>query len=591
MSSPFRTSDRSPSSQRSTPSRALPNGNKRVNGYHRSHRDSLANDSPSRQLVEDLGRMLINDDRIFQRSLDEQTSAQERLHREALELARAKHEEVCASADRARERVELEIEKERRRREDEEKRAVERARRELEEQKLTEQRRQVEEQRAREEERKKQESLKREQDDAKRRLETQKQQEEQQKAQRERQEKEEAGHKARQESEARERLAQTERERQKAVQQPQAPAPQVNGNGTAASRPTPSAAPSAPQQAPSAAANIPQGLVSSVEDRESVHRKYLDLHKRLKHMREHVIEECKKVPGLKDQVSEWRRTIQKCCGQISKGATDEVKANNKKVTLQIVAQLDAAANVANPLIDITQYLVQNQQPPGANSQGPAALLFLLNHFAKNIIGQFISESSVDPKSADPIGLLATIIFARPQYLFNGQSLIDILWAKYHKHCPVLFGISGSERTKEGRSKLGWGIDLGSNSYVRDQEHYDRMSGLGAGFAAITLRDFSKSQNRNPAPNRTYWESLARIVNTPAQDVQPTHFIVLKAMVNNSVPRIISTFGGAGVAMLRQALIYFPNEKGPQDERGRKLPAVTAVQAMPMVLQRDLHLTL
>ena len=197
---------------------------------------------------------------------------------------------------------------------------------------------------------------------------------------------------------------------------------------------------------------------------------------------------------------------------------------------------------------------------------------------------------MDAKTADAIGILAVMVFARPQYLFNGQSLIDILWAKYHKHCPVLFGITGSERTSQGRQKLGWHID-GSNSFVRDQEHYDRMSGLGAGFAAITLRDFSKSKNANPAPNRIFWESLARILNTPKQEVQPTHFVVLKAMTNESVPRILRTFGGAGLAVLRQALIYFPKEKGPQDENGRKLPAVTAVEAMPMVLQREQHLTL
>ena len=210
---------------------------------------------------------------------------------------------------------------------------------------------------------------------------------------------------------------------------------------------------------------------------------------------------------------------------------------------------------------------------------------------RNVIGQFISETAVDPKSADVIGVLAVTVFARPQYLFNGQSLIDLLWAKYHKHCPVLFGISGSERTQQGRAKMGWHMDLGSGTFVREQEHYTRMAGLGAGFSAITLRDFSKSKNSNPAPNRIFWESLAQILNTPPPGVQPTHFVVLKALIDNSVQRIIGLFGGAGLAALRQALIYFPNEKGPQEQNGKKLPAVTAVQAMPMVLQRELHLTL
>jgi nucleoporin GLE1 len=258
-------------------------------------------------------------------------------------------------------------------------------------------------------------------------------------------------------------------------------------------------------------------------------------------------------------------------------------------TMKIVATLDAAAQVGTPSIDITQYLVQNEQPPGSTTQGPAILLFLLNQFAKKIISQFISESAVDPETADVIGVLAVTIFARPQYLYNGQSLIDVLWAKYHKVCPVLFGISGNERTKQGRLRLGWHVESGA--FVRDQEHYDRNSGLGAGFAAMTLRDFSKSKNRNPAPNRIYWESLARILNTPAPEIQSTHCVVLKAMISHSVPRILSMFGGAGMAALRQALIYFPNEKGPTDDTGKKVPAAVALMAMPQVLQRELHLTL
>lgn len=216
-------------------------------------------------------------------------------------------------------------------------------------------------------------------------------------------------------------------------------------------------------------------------------------------------------------------------------------------------------------------------------------MFLLNHFAKSIVGQFALEGAFESKIADVIGVLAVTVFARPQYLFNGQSLIDILWAKYHQRCPVLFGISGSERTQAGRARLGWGVEGGS--FVQPDEHYTRMTGLGSGFAALTLRDFSRSKNANPAPNRIFWESMARILNTPATDIQPTHFVVLKAMIENFMPRIIGTFGGAGIAVLRQALIVFPNEKGPQDEKGKKLPSVTALQSMPVLIQRDLHLTL
>ncbi|KAK5167975.1 uncharacterized protein LTR77_006542 [Saxophila tyrrhenica] len=587
MSSPFRAFDRSPSSQRSTPSRNLFNGVKRVNGYHRSPRNAI-NDSPSRQILEEFSLMLLNDDRNFRSSLDEQAAAQSRLHIEALDRALAKHESVRESAERARERVELELERERRRLEAEERRAIEEARRKLEEQRLAEERKRLEEQQAREEAQRKEEALKRQQDEAKRKAEAERQQQEEAKAQKERQDKEEADRKARQDAEAKQRAQQAENERQTAASQAPAAAPQTNGTGL--SRPSPLSGPaaSAPAQA---SANLPQGLVSSNDEREAAHNAYLDLHKRLKQMREHVSNEVKKVPGLKDKLSDWRRSIKKCLGQLSKGTSQEAKDTNKRATVEITKTLDAAAQVSEPSIDITAFLVQNHQPPGANTQGPACLLFLLNHFVKNIINQLVVGSGDDLKAADSIGVLAVTIFARPQYLFNGQSLIDLLWAKYHKACPVLFGISGNERTRDGRIRLGWLMEPGSNTFIAQQQHYERMSGLGAGFAAITLRDFSRSKNANPAPNRLYWESLARITNTPAQATTPTHFIVLKGMVSNYVPRIINTFGSAGIAALRHALILFPNEKGPTDEKGRKVPAVTAVLAMPMVLQRELHLTL
>ena len=579
MSSPFRSSDRSPSSQRSTPSRQLQNGNRRVNGYHR---ESLT-ESPSRQLLEEFSLLLINDDRNFKRSLDEQSAAQQKLHLEALDRALAKHEEVRESAERARERVELEIERERRRRGEEERKAVEKARRELEEQKLAEQRRQLEETRAREEERKKQEAIRREQEDAKRRAESQKQQEEEERARKARQEKEEADRKARQDAEERQRQQQAENGIQAAAQRPSAPG--LVPNGTAAS----SGPVSVPLAAPTAPSDFPQGLVSSTDEREAIHNRYLELHKRLKQMREHVSEETKKVPGLKNQLSDWRRAIHKCCGQLSKGTTPDIKNNNQRAMKEIIGHLDKAAEVSTPTIDVTQFLVQNQQPPDSNTQGPACLVFLLNHLAKNVISQFVSESSIDPKMADITGVLAVTIFARPQYLFNGQSLIDILWAKYHKHCPILFGMNGSEKTQKGRLRIGWHTEGGA--FVASEAHYNRMAGLSAGFAAITLRDFSKSKNSNPAPNRIFWESIARIINIPAQEVQPTHFTILKAMIENSVPRIIGMFGQAGLAVLREALIAFPRDKGQRDEKGRPLPSVTALASLPVVLQRDLHLTL
>lgn len=566
--------------------------------------------------------MLLNDERAFRQSLDEQSAKQQRLQVEALDRALAKHDAIRTSAERARERIELELQQERIRRDADEKRALEEARRKLEEQKLAEQRRQLEEQQAREEDRKRQDTLKRDQEEARKRSEAQRQQEEEEKAKKTRDEKEEADRKARQQAEEKERQQKAEEERKKAAQQPAPPAtpPSIGFQSVpqsqSQSQPPSTSAPPSTTQLP---ANLPTGIVSSTEERDATHRKYLDLHKRLKQMRHGVSEEAKKYAGLKNQLSDWRRDINTRVGQISRAGTQGAKDTNRQaVSVQkrvyhslvfsdrflqmrkIVEQLDAAAKVAEPSIDITEFLVQDQQPPGAPTKGPAALLFLLNHFAKRIVAAFCQESSAEPDSADPIGVVAVTIFARPQYLFNGQSLIDVLWAKYHHECPVLFGISGSEKTTQGKIRIGWRMEKldgeedkpnPKRAFVNEQTHFERMSGLAAGFSAITLRDFSKSQNANPAPNRIFWESMARILNTPAPEVQSSHFVVLKAMITTFVPRIISTFGGAGLALLRQALIAFPRDKGIKSEKGQPLSSVMAVQALPMTLQKTYNLSL
>ena len=187
------------------------------------------------------------------------------------------------------------------------------------------------------------------------------------------------------------------------------------------------------------------------------------------------------------------------------------------------------------MIDVTPYIIsvpaEKLQEGGANTQYPAALLFLLNHFAKAIISQFAQEVSRATHAADPIGILAVSVFSTPDFLWNGHSLIDILWAKYHKVCPVLFGIYGSEKSAAGRARLGWHMEDGA--HVDQQEHHDRMVGFGAGFGAITLRDFTKSKFKSPAPVHLFWTSLARILNTPKDEQTPTQYVVLNNMLKHS----------------------------------------------------------
>lgn len=187
------------------------------------------------------------------------------------------------------------------------------------------------------------------------------------------------------------------------------------------------------------------------------------------------------------------------------------------------------------------------------------MLYILNILSKAIISQFIDEASVAPKAADPAGVLAISIFAAAEFRWSGLSLIDMLLAKFHVVCPVLFGVYGSETTERGRARLGWRREEGGG-WIGEQKHGERMTGLGAGFGAVSLRDFRNSKNTNPYPCDKYWQALARITNTPPEEVTETHYIVLKAMVETHADKVMGFFGPAyGAAAIRRAVVEFPRQ--------------------------------
>ncbi|OTA24814.1 hypothetical protein BTJ68_13327 [Hortaea werneckii EXF-2000] len=508
MSSPLRSSDPSRSTTRSDTSRHSRYGSRNgtTNGFHRSYRDSTA-ESPSRQLWDDFNRMMLDGNKAFTHELDTKSSEQEKLHRQALQEALQRHEKVRQSAERAREQLQIEIELENRRREEEEKRRLEEARRKLAEEETAKQRRELEEAKRREEERKQQEALKREKEEQSRRAEAQKQREEQEKTERKAaQEKEEADRKAREEAAAKAK-------QQEAQQAKAPPRPTVQPAQPAQSAPTqaqPPAGRSAPATQSSTSNEAAQGLVSTNEQREAVHQKYLALHKHLKKVRAYVEDECKK-RGIKNQLSDMRREVNKIMGQINK---HDKRANLAK-SKEVRAILDRAATMSDISVDPSEFILYPEQPPTsstAEKRYPACLLYLLSRFAKSAIAQLIQEAGMETETADGVGVLLVTIFSVPAYRWNGQSLIDVLWAKYHVVCPPLFGITGSQNTPAGRKRLGWWTE--NSTFITEAIHYQRMRGLGAGFSALTLRDFSRSANPNPAPNRLWWEALARILNLP-----------------------------------------------------------------------------
>ena len=210
-------------------------------------------------------------------------------------------------------------------------------------------------------------------------------------------------------------------------------------------------------------------------------------------------------------------------------------------------------------VDVSLFLASPPPNPPKGTNFSSLIIYLLNIFAKAIVAQFVTEASLDSKQADPIGTIASHIFAMEQYHWNGLSLIDILLAKMHVVCPVLFGIWGSEATNEGKLKLGWWRVEKGGPFLSDQGHSDRMTGLGRGFAALSLRNYEKAKLANPYPAYHYWRSFSYIVNVPPSARTSTHCVVLRAMIENFEERFLMFFGDAALVALRYAVLEYPRE--------------------------------
>lgn len=242
--------------------------------------------------------------------------------------------------------------------------------------------------------------------------------------------------------------------------------------------------------------------------------------------------------------------------------------------------LRALKELPSPPVAVSDFLPAhlNLRDNGATTI-PSLLLYLLNIFSKAVMAAFVGECAVNPKAAEPIGTLVAQMFSLPALQFarhpssaanssqtaESQSLIPILMCKYHAAAPILFGISGSESTTAGKLRLGWrrdnvgDADEGRRAFTTQQKQYERLTGLGVGYASIALRNFSRSATlQNPLPPVYFWASLAHIANTPPQEVQTSHLILLKNILeNNAIERFVLFFGAVGVAALRQAVVGFP----------------------------------
>lgn len=545
-------------------------------------------DSPSRQLLIEFQKLWNDQDRHLQQDLDDQIAQQARRHNEALAQASAEHDRVRKNAEIARERVELEIERERQRREAEEKDRLEQER----QAKVAREAEERAKQRAVLERQQKEHSARaaeeREIQAAKARLEEHERQKAADVEARDRQAAEEAARAREKAREAAANAAKAREEAQKAAQKA-AQAPSSQPAAVPQVTPPSQPGPAISQVQPSTASTLPPSSDPIHSEFEDLHKRYVGLHKQLKQMRQYVIVESKKIPALKTRLGDWRREISKSMGQLTSD-----KAQNRKPMIQIQSTLQEALKFTTPAVDVSPYLISVPHPaPGQQIPLSGAFLYLLNIFAKSIISQFVFETSGGAKAADPIGVVAVSIFANPAFKLNQTiPLIDILLAKYHIVCPLLFCVTKatSQKTVQGRMRMGWQRD--GDSFIDEQRHLERMAGLATGWAALTLRDFSKSKNNNPLPNFYYWRAIASITNTSAADLGSSHATVIKSLIEGFVPRFIGFYGVPGRAVLRAALVDLParTRREKQDDRAA-IQAVSSLELLAEVLRRDLKLTL
>lgn len=219
--------------------------------------------------------------------------------------------------------------------------------------------------------------------------------------------------------------------------------------------------------------------------------------------------------------------------------------------------------------------VRDSVPGSPNNDGfPLLFLFLLNHFSKAVIAQLAEEAGVKPHMAASIGIVTVKIFSKPEYHWRGYSMIDILMAKYRVVCPALFSVRGTDTTENGKRRLGWKKINGQ--YIHADAHAQRMIGFGAGFAAICLRDFSRSAKlKHPYAVANYWQAMASIVATPQQHISRTQCYVLKAMIDDYEEKFLGFYGAAALAALQVATVHFPARLAVQNEASAILSAMPA----------------
>ncbi|KAF2661365.1 hypothetical protein K491DRAFT_587364 [Lophiostoma macrostomum CBS 122681] len=535
----------------SSPSRNSPSRSSvRTPGRDVARRSTLERDpldSPSRQMLLDFSQMLVRSDQEFNARLDSAAAVHTRRNSEQLSQAALDHERVRQGAQLEINRLIREQELQRQRREDQQRQELERLDREKARQEAEIRQRQVE-------------AKQREEETARREAQHKRQIEEAESRRKAQQEQEAAAQrlKAQQESERKAREAAAAAEQVRAAQQtPQAP-----------QRP---AAPAAPAAIPSAAITrpFPARQAPGAYDPEEIHNRYLTLHKRMKDFwKPFKQQSAAKGNPLKAAVGDMRREMRTAMGQIS------VKREDSKIVITKLRQiLRAAQSAGGPTIDIRPFIISRPLPTMSNdaeAQYPAILFYAFICFVKFALKQFEQEAALeDGRVIAELGTVAASLMVDKEFVWKGIPLIDLLLAKYHRVCPILFGITGDMRSSAGQARLGWIPISGAPPTV--STYSQRMTGLACGFATMSLRVVASPV----LPASEYWRAISAICNTPPQQLTGGHFMVLKGLTRDWAKKFISIYGAQAKAVLRKATIGLPSRAPSQ-----LAEAVNIVSSLP-----------
>jgi nucleoporin GLE1 len=503
--------------------------------------------SPSRRAQQaEFTLVLHRSQRSLYDRLDFEAAERAKAHDLELSQAAIKHESVLRGAQLERERLRLQEEHEKKEREEQQLRENERLRQ------LT-----IEAQKRTEEAARKAAEQQKQLQEAEARLKAQKEQAEA--AQKQQQQLQVAQRVAA--AKAREEAAAAEKLRAQQSQQPQQP-PQ---------------APQAPRIPPTVAQTPPATRPQPVTSRqpantevELIHSKYLELHRRMKAFRTSFAKQhANKQSPLKAVVGDMRRAMRLRMGQV----TVDRKASVAAIAKMREEVFDKAKNTPGPVIDIRQFVISHPIPALSNeadARYPALLLYAFCVFTKSLLKQFEAEAAGDDgRIIQEMGLIAASLLADQKYMWNGIPMTDIVMAKYHNACPILFGLRATMDTPEGQARLGWKKIHGEDPQVSIYHQY--MTGLGCGFAALSLRQFS---GKTPAiPMAEYWRALASICNTPSENLYGGHFKVLQGLLRDYAKKFLLFYGAQARGVLRKATVDLPARAPPRAVDTANLVAV------------------